>query len=269
MENGICLQSVIPVRCEPSHKSEMVTQILFGELYKVTEKTSSWLKIKLLYDGYEGWISAIQASLLDDEEYLRLSESPKQITLDLVQLLTNDTPPSFIPIVLGSSLPAMNDSMISVGQHRFHFEGTLSDSTINETKADIIKHRDVALQLLEDAKIYLNSPYLWGGRTPFGIDCSGFTQMAYKLQGFKLLRDASQQATQGEVVGLLAEAKPADLAFFDDAEGNINHVGILINRQYIMHCSGSVRIDSLDHEGIYNESEQKYTHKLRLIKRIL
>ena len=115
----------------------------------------------------------------------------------------------------------------------------------------------------------MNAPYLWGGRTPFGIDCSGFVQMVYKLQGMKLLRDASQQATLGEVVSLIDEAESGDLAFFDDAEGNIIHVGMLIDRQRIIHCSGKVKINNLDHEGIYDANLQKYTHKLRLIKRII
>jgi cell wall-associated NlpC family hydrolase len=122
---------------------------------------------------------------------------------------------------------------------------------------------------VNDALLYLNAPYVWGGRTPFGIDCSGFVQMVYKMKKIKLLRDASQQASQGEVISLLGEAEPGDLAFFDDAEGKITHVGLLIDRSHIIHCSGKVRIDVLDHEGIYNEAVQKYTHKLRLIRRIV
>jgi cell wall-associated NlpC family hydrolase len=93
--------------------------------------------------------------------------------------------------------------------------------------------------------------------------------MVYKLKKVKLQRDSSQQALQGEVVGLLAEAEPGDLAFFDDEEGNINHVGMLLDRNRIIHCSGKVRVDIIDHEGIYSGEQQKYTHKLRLIKRII
>jgi gamma-D-glutamyl-L-lysine dipeptidyl-peptidase len=269
MEFGICLHSVIPVRLEPSHRSEMVTQVLFGELYQVIEKENSWFRIRLSFDGYEGWIDNLQVNLIDEQEFLRLSSQEICITMDLVQLLSHETEKSMIPLVVGSSLPGLDESRIRVGQDVFFYEGLVSESLLN----DPVKHsqniRKTRGQLIEDAMLYMNAPYLWGGRTPFGIDCSGFVQMVYKLQGQELLRDASQQASMGEVISLLAEAEPGDLAFFDDPDGNITHVGILIDRHRIIHCSGNVHIDTLDHEGIYNTRLQKYTHKLRLIKRLL
>jgi cell wall-associated NlpC family hydrolase len=115
----------------------------------------------------------------------------------------------------------------------------------------------------------LNAPYLWGGKTPFGIDCSGFTQMVYKLNGYHLSRDASQQATQGEALSFIEESEPGDLAFFDNEEGNIIHVGIIMENNYIIHASGKVRVDRLDHLGIFNPETQKHTHKLRVIKKII
>ena len=269
MEYGICLHSVIPVRAEPSHKSEMVTQVLFGELYLVTGKENTWLKIKLSFDGYEGWIDLLQANPVGEQDYLRLAGSETSITMELVQLISYETGRSMIPLVLGSSLPALDELRMRVGQDLFFYEGLVSESLLNKaghTHQNYLKTRQ---QLTGESMLYLNAPYLWGGRTPFGIDCSGFVQMVYKLQGLKLLRDASQQATQGEVVSLLAEAAPGDLAFFDDAEGNITHVGMLIDRNRIIHCSGKVRIDPIDHEGIYCAKLQRYTHKLRLIKRII
>ena len=174
-----------------------------------------------------------------------------------------------IPLVIGSSLPDYNDSQICVGQDVFFYDGLVSESLLAQTSTFIQNKLKTRQQLLRDAMLYMNAPYLWGGRTPFGIDCSGFVQMVYKLQGLKMLRDASQQATQGEVVNLLAEGEPGDLVFFDDVEGRITHVGILIDRHRIIHCSGHVQIDSIDHEGIFSAKLQKYTHKLRLIKRII
>ena len=117
--------------------------------------------------------------------------------------------------------------------------------------------------------MYLNAPYLWGGKTPFGIDCSGFTQMVYKLNGFALPRDAYQQAEIGETLSFVEEAEPGDLAFFDDDEGNIIHVGMVLEQGTIIHASGKVRIDALDHQGIYNKELKNYSHKLRLIKKII
>lgn len=269
MEYGICLQSVVPVRSEPLHASEMVTQILFGELYQVTAQKDSWARVVLLFDAYEGWVDLLQVHLIPEEEYLRLAGSETSVTLDLVQLVSHETGKSMMPVVMGSSLPAYSESRIRVGSDIFFYEGSVSGHVLPDKMANLQNILKTREQLLEDAMLYLNAPYLWGGRSPFGIDCSGFVQMVFKLQGLKLLRDASQQATQGEVISLPGEAEPGDLAFFDDAGGNITHVGLLADRHRIIHCSGQVRIDAFDHEGIYNMKLQRYTHKLRLIKRII
>jgi hypothetical protein len=247
----------------------MVTQILFGELYHVTGKENTWFRVKLAFDDYEGWIDSQQAELTGEPEFTRLLSSETSVSLDLVQLLSDETGKTMIPLVLGSSLPGMEESRVRINQNVYYYDGSVSEFIL--PSSPLVHHNvhEFTQQLLEDAMLYMNAPYLWGGRTPFGIDCSGFVQMAYKLQGIKLLRDASQQATMGEDISLLAEAMPGDLAFFDDPEGNITHVGMLIDRQRILHCSGDVHIDAIDHEGIYNEQLRKYTHKLRLIRRIL
>ncbi|MCK9218979.1 MAG: C40 family peptidase [Bacteroidales bacterium] len=269
MEFGICLHSIIPVRFEPNHTSEMVTQILFGELYRVIGKENGWCRVQLAYDDCEGWIHPLQLNLLTAPEFLRLYDSESAVTFDLVQLISNETRHTMIPVLIGSSLPDIKEQHFTINQETFLYEGVVSDTMSLEhanAPQEIIRIRQ---SIVKDAMIYLNAPYLWGGRSPFGIDCSGFVQMAYKLRKIKLLRNASQQATQGEVVSLLAESGPCDLAFFDDEEGNITHVGLLIDRSHIIHCSGKVRIDPLDHEGIFNEEKQQYSHKLRLIKRII
>ena len=123
--------------------------------------------------------------------------------------------------------------------------------------------------IVSTAFLYLNAPYLWGGKSPFGIDCSGFTQMVYKLCGYKLLRDAYQQSNQGDALSFIEESEPGDLAFFDNEEGKIIHVGIIMENNYIIHASGKVRIDRLDHLGIYNAEQNKHTHRLRVIKKIV
>jgi hypothetical protein len=269
MEYGICLHSVIPVRSEPSHKSEMVTQILFGELYHIIFKDNAWFKIRMAFDGYEGWVNNAQANILEEIDFLRLVNASTPVTIDLVQLLSHETGRTMIPVILGRSLPGLDELRIRIGQDVFYYEGGISGARFNDVSISDISVGRMRQQLIDDAMLYMNSPYLWGGRTPFGIDCSGFVQMAYKLQGLKLSRDASQQAAQGDIVSLLDEAEMGDLAFFDDPEGNITHVGIIIDRARIMHCSGKVHVDTLDHEGIYSSILQKYTHKLRLLKRII
>ena len=269
MDFGICLQSVIPVRREPSHRSEMVTQLLFGELFRIMDKADQWLRVQLAYDNYEGWIDAKQSFSLDEEEFIRLINADTPASLDLVQLLSNETRQSITPIPLGSSLPGITNQKFSVATEMFSYEGLVADVGELETALTPQDRQKAKQNLIDDAMLYINAPYLWGGRTPFGIDCSGLTQMVYRLRKIKLLRDAAQQATHGEPLNFISETEPGDLAFFDDEEGNIIHVGLMLDRSRIIHASGKVRIDLIDHEGIYNEDEKRYTHKLRVIKRII
>lgn len=165
--------------------------------------------------------------------------------MNLFRIKTNNSTHCF-----GSSLNG-----ISLLDH--HYDGGVISGTCPKS------------QIIQTAFTYLNTPYLWGGKTPFGIDCSGFTQMVYKLNGYKLLRDASQQATQGEALSFIEESEPGDLAFFDNSEGTITHVGLIMEDNYIIHAHGKVRIDRLDHSGIYNVDKRKHTHKLRVIKKII
>jgi hypothetical protein len=269
MEFGICLQSVVPVRSDPTHKSEMVTQLLFGELFRVRAKESDWLRVQLAYDDYEGWILTTQSFALDEPEFIRIFNSETQTCLDLVQLLTNETRQVIMPVILGSSLPGIENQRFTIGETDYSFDGLISDTASLE-HAVTPKERQLAKQsIIDDAMLFLNAPYLWGGRTPFGIDCSGFVQMVYKLKKIRLLRDASQQALHGEPLNFVSEAEPGDLAFFDNEEGIITHVGLMIDKHRIIHASGNVHIDPVDHMGIYNEREKRYTHRLRVIKRII
>ncbi|MFH1296765.1 MAG: C40 family peptidase [Bacteroidota bacterium] len=269
MEFGINLQSLVSVRKEPSHFSEITTQLLFGELFRIYKAQEGWLQVRLTWDNYEGWIPEKQARMIDEQEFLRLLNADTPVVTDLVQLIANESAKTMFAIPLGSSLPALEGQFFRIAGENFHFEGQVSDTSGVEEIGTLQEKREFCRNLVEDAMMYLHSPYLWGGRSPFGIDCSGLVQMVYRLRNIKLLRDASQQATQGEVISLLEEAEPGDLVFFDDEGGNINHVGILADRFRIIHVSGNVRIDAIDHQGIYDGKLEQYTHKLRLIKRIL
>ncbi len=269
MDFGINLQSIIPLRKESSHTSEMVTQLLFGELFRINERDNGWFQIRQAWDNYEGWVLATQVQLIDEEEYLRLLNADTPVVMDIVQLIGNKSRKTMFAIPLGSSLPGLEGQFFTIKGENFHFEGQVSMTSGVEEIRTPGEKQEFCRNLVEDAMMYLHTPYLWGGRSPFGVDCSGLIQMVYRLKQIKLLRDASQQASQGEIVMLLDEAEPSDIAFFDDEEGNINHTGILVDRSRIIHASGIVRIDPVDHQGIYNNTEEKYTHKLRLIKRIV
>ena len=251
---GICNLAIVPVRAEASDRSEQVSQLLFGEHFKIIEMTAKWVQVEIAYDGYIGWIDSKQYQAISEEQYQILNNTPIVLNADLVEYIT--TPNNQLTsITLGASLSFLDNEEINTSKYTFEGLKVCGE----KSKSDLIK----------TAFMYLNAPYLWGGKTPFGIDCSGFTQMVYKLNGYKLLRDASQQATQGEALSFIEESEPGDLAFFDNEEGNIIHVGIMMENNYIIHASGKVRIDRLDHLGIYNAETNRHTHKLRVIKKII
>ena len=249
MQYGLCYLSVVALRSEASDKSELISQVLYGDYFKVLEHRKSWSRIRLGFDKYEGWIDNKQFLFIEQLEYQDLHKSDPLMTTDLVDFITNQKQ-QLHPILLGSSLNGL-----SYLKHAF--EGEKSIGTKDKSK------------LVETAVLYLNTPYLWGGKTPFGIDCSGFVQMVYKLNGFKILRDASQQASQGDALSFIEESEPGDLAFFDNNEGEIIHVGIIMEDHRIIHAHGTVRIDLLDQSGIYNIDTKTHSHKLRVIKKII
>jgi len=251
---GICNLGIVPIRSEASDSSEMVSQLLFGDSFKIIETTPKWTKIITAFDAYEGWIDNKQFQEITENQYNLLENSATVLNGELIDFISYDTN-QLMPIPLGSSLNFLDINEINTAN--FQFEGK---------KECGIKPKD---NLLKTAFLYLNAPYLWGGKTPFGIDCSGFTQMVYKLNGYSLLRDASQQAKQGDALSFIEESEPGDLAFFDNDEGNIIHVGIMMENNYIIHASGKVRIDRIDHLGIYNVDTGRHTHKLRVIKKVI
>ncbi|MBC3846562.1 C40 family peptidase [Winogradskyella echinorum] len=249
MQYGLCNLGIVPIRLEPSDTSEMVTQALYGDLFKVLEQRKKWSRIRFAFDKYEGWIDNKQYIEIEEANYKSLSEAEMKLSYDLIEFVS-DASNNLYPIPTGSDLNGL-----ALLNHKF--DGTII--TTKNSKSEIVK---TSFQ-------FLNAPYLWGGKTPFGIDCSGFTQMVYKLNGYKLYRDASEQATQGDALSFIEESEPGDLAFFDNAEGNITHVGIIMEDNYIIHAHGKVRIDRLDHSGIYNVDKKLHTHKLRVIKKII
>lgn len=251
---GICNLAIVPLRLEPSDRSELTSQVLFGEHFKILEQTHKWSRIALAFDGYEGWIDNKQFRAITETDYQALTNTPIVLNGDLIEYLTlPDNQLMHIP--LGASLSFLDYPGINT--EGYAFEGL---------KATGVKGKQA---LVQTAYMYLNAPYLWGGKTPFGIDCSGMVQMVYKLNGYSLLRDASQQATQGEALSFIEESEPGDLAFFDNEEGRIIHVGIIMEDNHIIHAHGKVRIDRLDHLGIYNTDTGRHTHKLRVIKKIV
>ncbi len=256
MPSVICPLSIVPVRKDPAHRSEMVSQWLFGETAELLERNGDWSRLCFDHDGYEGWVhntqvAECQTPNLDPD--LRVIDQTSLVDLGERQVL----------LPYGSVLPFYENASILWQGRRVPVSAVTNMHTIGD-RADLV-----------EAYIhhFLGAPYLWGGRTPTGVDCSGFTQMVFMLMGIYLERDAYQQAEEGDPVEFVDLAITGDLAFFDDDEGRITHVGIVLRRDKeapaeIVHASGHVRIDGLDQQGIFNKEEQRYTHKLRLVKRV-
>jgi len=248
MRYGLCNLGIVPLRAEASDKSELTSQVLYGERFKVLEKRKKWSRVRLDADKYEGWIDNKQYVELSEDDYNSLNTLDPALTSELVEYITT-TKGGLLLLPMGSDV-----SVCSFLKHKF--EGTFQNEQLP-------KH-----QIVETALLFINSPYLWGGKSAMGIDCSGLTQLVYRLCGYSIMRDASQQATQGEALSFIEESEPGDLAFFDNEEGAIIHVGIIMKDHHIIHAHGKVRIDRLDHSGIFNSDLRTHTHKLRVIKRI-
>lgn len=252
---GICHLSSVALRAEASSKSEMVSMLLFGEQFQILDARNGWLRIKTLWDGYESWLEGKQYDSISDIELKAIQQSPLYVLNSLSETIGEGEKKR--AILFGSTLPVYKSGRFELGHNSFN----VTDAV--EAKLNNLKDIEAT------AVRYLNSPYLWGGRSPFGIDCSGLTQLVYKMHGIVLKRDAWQQAEQGETIDFIESSQSGDLAFFDNEDGKITHVGIIMENGHIIHASGQVRIDRLDRTGIYSETSGKYTHKLRIIKRIV
>jgi hypothetical protein len=252
MEYGICNLSVIPLRAEANDRSEQVSQVLFGETFEITEWKDNWAKIVTSFDNYPGWIGRLQFNMLGHLAYKRIKQTPPPLTHRAVTQAWKITNNSILYLPAGSSLSFLEGTTCRIGDEKFEIIGEIGET------------ENIAVT----ATSFLNAPYLWGGRTHFGIDCSGFTQAVFRAHGVSLLRDASMQVEQGAEINSLQEARLGDLAFFENTERKIVHVGIMLNNERIIHASGKVKIDAIDEKGIYSEDLKWYTHKLTTVKRM-
>ena len=264
---GICTLSALSMRTEPSDKSELCNQLLFGELYTALRlhENGKWLYIESEWDGYKGWISALSHYTISEAYFVRYRLGVHAVMTEPIGKATLQTQrhPTLIPY--SATLPFWDKKLLDLDKQ----------NAVCLTKAQVGKPTNPKTTWLQGIVAYLNAPYLWGGRTPLGIDCSGFTQNLYKAVGIRLDRDAYQQATQG-MARPLAEATTGDVAFFQ-REGRVIHVGMVLNAKdalafdtslptgktlAIAHALDTVRIDALDEQGIFNLQHAYYTHQL-------
>lgn len=246
MDIAACNLSIVPLRAEASHRSEMVTQVLFGEQFEIIEEGIDFTFIRLLETNYEGWIQKNQ--------FERLTEEIQYEGLVDIFGMTATAKDRKVHLVHGTPISSQH---MTIGKDIYNLEGASRNPSLD----------DLDIEFPKLITHYKNTPYMWGGRSTAGIDCSGFSQVIYKHFGISLLRDAYQQAESGSAIDFLTEIKAGDLAFFDNEAGRITHVGVMIDNETIIHAAGHVRVDKMDNQGIFNLELNKYTHRLRIVKR--
>ena len=241
----------------------MSSQLLFGDAYSILEKQEKWIRIKTFDCDFEAWMDAKLHNPLHEKDLDAYLQADKYMVRDFLLFITDFETNISFPVFIGSSFPYPQNDLLILGSAIFIIK--LPDEPQLEKHPDLSEKQ---MAMMRFASTYLEAPYLWGGRTPAGIDCSGFVQMVFKSVGIQLPRNASQQALKGVNVDFVEESQIGDVAFFHNEEGIIVHTGIVCGMNKIIHSSGKVRIDSLDSNGIYNKNIEKYSHNLRLIKRL-
>lgn len=236
----------------------MTTQLLFGETYTLLEQTEGWYKIENRFDKYQCWISATQHAKLGAGTFQKLAQQPVAYCNEQIGFIKQSITGLSFPITLGALLPNYNNGLCTIDNQQFEYSGAVAYSLEKNS-----------LAIAQTARRFLNAPYLWGGKQLMGADCSGFVQTVFRLHGLTLPRDAAHQVALGTPLSFVEEAEAGDLAFFDNEEGQIVHVGLLLSNQEIIHASGSVKIEKFDHYGIFSNDQKRYSHLLRVIKRIL
>ncbi len=252
MEPFICENVFVPLRSGPSHKAEMASQLLFGEKFVTLDRSGTWMKIENIFTHYTGWIDA------DHIQYFEGNEpTPGHVLNRSLACVRKDETRMVLEAGCEIYNPDFNNKIFTIGNNVYSVIGEFSRLSIEPSGS-----------VADTAINFINSPYIWGGRIPSGIDCSGLTTLVYKIHNKAIPHDSREQSALGEDITFIDETIPGDLVFFDNERGRINHVGMIISKGLVIHASGRVRIDTIDHQGIFRREIKGYSHHLRRIKRI-
>lgn len=265
MISGICNLPLVPLRAQPSEQSEMVSQILFGELFELLEVHDSWSRIRICSDSYIGWCTSKMLQLFPDFFFDELSDKKPFLTRSAISVCKREDLSNGVFYLPAGSRLYLSDINAGIFE-LYHVDG----EKVHKNRWQLADDASVEeCDIVSLAMKFLNAPYLWGGKSVLGMDCSGLVQVVFSLVGVQLPRDARLQVLHGTLVSKISDILPGDLAFFANAEGKVVHVGICMGNGSIIHASGSVHVDRLDEQGIYCNNLAAYTHKLYQIKRIL
>ena len=257
MQTAVCLLPAVPIRKEPSHRSEMISQLLFGEYATIGQEKDDFVFAKCDYDDYEGWVQTKQLTFIQSNEIIQANAYTANFATPVTKAETLFHVPFATPVF------AQKELKFSMAGHSFTY-------LIKPQQTWTPRQLQFSPELLPAlCQPYLNAPYLWGGKSLWGTDCSGFVQQVFKLLGIKLLRDAYLQAEQGVLVSSRDDAQAGDLAFFQNEKGKVVHVGIVLTDGKIIHASGEVRIDLINDSGIINAETKKQTHRMNSIRRLI
>ena len=255
--HAICHLNMIPIKSKPDLNDVMVSQMLFGETCLIVEKKNKhWLKIKTSSDRVIGWVQTHQIQMIDESDFEKYNND-HSFALEICHHIFNEE--NSKSIAIGAALPNYDGISCSMPDGKYIYNGQAAPMSGLEFSPDL---------LIKIAKRYLYSPELNGGKSPFGIDAAAFIQQVYRFFGYQLPRTSPEQFAQGQIVDFIECVQIGDIVFCQNEDGNISHAGIIIGDKKIIHVHGYVRVDKVDHFGIYNKELHKYTHKLRMIKRI-
>lgn len=261
---AIVLHSVVPVRSDASEGAEQLTQLLFAETCDILEERPRWKRIRNHADGEEGWVDFKMITSMTEDEYDTFRKNDLSVLVQMpMAFAVSENNGQTIPLTAGTRLPNYQNGQFEVLGVRFRIDPAMVTKPLPLDKDNF----------MNITRFMLNIPYLWGGKNALGMDCSGFTGIVMSLFGHRLPRNARQQVMLGNEIVFLQEAQCGDLAFFDHrsrnaADTNISHVGILLDSEHIIHCSGRVKVERIDAQGIISTETGEHTHDLRIIKRL-
>jgi len=256
---AIVLHSVVPVRREARESAEQETQLLFAQTCTILDEQPQWLHIRNDEDGEEGWVDRKMVSVMTEQEWEQYSTTNKQALVKMpMAYAVSKNNGQTIPLTAGTRLPDYKDGQFSVLGVPFCIDAQM----VAEVPLELTEQN-----LMHVVRFFINTPYLWGGKNALGMDCSGFSQIVLSIFGRGLKRNASEQMREGKQVAGLNEAQAGDLVFFDHEDGRVSHVGILLDKERVVHCSGRVKVEKVDEKGIWNAEYGKYSHHLVMIKR--